>query len=356
MANFTAFQDVECVFPMSGQYGRAPRTLYYFLLLFVVVLRRQDWLTAGAAAACLTFGGSAAIHALILTPILSLGNTGVPDGCVMLPNSTMVEVAAVATDLDSDATLAIVGTGFLIVVPMALWSSQFRLSGAVPILVLWIVLMFVGMVGCMINLYAINGSASGPLKQFRFCSPGYSDPLPFGGNPATIINDSWNETIWIYFETQQASLPSCLYPCLSATELLRQVGDPRVVKFLNVAPPSALFWGLDITTAMIYGCVPLSILFCFIILVLRLRGHRSIGWDFESYEPDDRRTKTLRISVWAVNIYGLILTPFIFCVFLVWVEWVIYYNLQSELMQLVGQWAPLVGVALVFISAIVGRY
>src|SRR5436305_124904 len=100
MANFTAYQDVECVYPMSGQYGSAPRALYYTLLLFIVVLRRQNWLTAGAAASCLTFGGSAAIHALILAPILSLGHPPLPDGVVSLSNFTDVAVKVVAMDLD----------------------------------------------------------------------------------------------------------------------------------------------------------------------------------------------------------------------------------------------------------------
>lgn len=52
----------------------------------------------------------------------------------------------------------------------------------------------------------------------------------------------------------------------------------------------------------------------------------------------------------------MILTPFVFVVFLVWVEWVFSYDLQSESMQLMGEWAPLVGAGLVLIAAVVGRY
>lgn len=42
--------------------------------------------------------------------------------------------------------------------------------------------------------------------------------------------------------------------------------------------------------------------------------------------------------------------------FLLWAEWIIYYDLQSEPIQFIGQWAPLVGAGLVFIAAVVGRY
>lgn len=356
MGDFVAYQDVECVYPMSGQYGRAPRALYYFLLLFVIVLRRQDWLTAGAAAACLTYGGSAAIHALILAPILSLGKTTIPDGVVQLPNSTQVTVQALVTDLDSDATLAIVGTGFLIVIPMAIWSAHFRHSGAVPILFLWIFLMFVGMICCMINLYAIDGTATGPLRQFRFCSPGYNDILPYNGNPINTINNSWNETIWSYFNSQNPLLPSCIYPCLNANELLRQPGDARIIEFLDINPSMRMYWVMDLATAIIYGCIPLSILLSLALLVLRLRGHTSPGWDLDSTTHHSWKDKLPHYTLWAINVYGKILTPFVFVVFLSWAEWIISYDLQSEPMQFVGQWAPLVGAALVFIAAVVGRY
>jgi hypothetical protein len=337
MIDFTAFQDVECVYPMSGQYGRAPRALYYSILLFVVVFRRQGWLTAGAAAFCLTFGGSAAIHACILAPILSLGKPPIPDGVVQLSNSTKIKITPLALDLDNDATLAIVGTGFFIVIPMALWSVQFRHSGAIPILILWILLMFIGMLCCMTNLYAIDGSASGPLRQFRFCSPGYNDTLPFSGNPAPLINNSWNDTIWTYFETQNPSFPSCVYPCLSAAELLRQPGDNRVVHFLDLHRPAPLYWGLDIVSAVIYGCVPLTLLFSLEIFVLRICGYTS-DMNFKLLDKADWTTKTRIINVWAVNVYGKILTPFMFVIFLVWVEWIIAYDLQSESMQLVRLW------------------
>jgi hypothetical protein len=360
MINFTAYQDVECVYPMSGQYGRAPRALYYSLLLFVVVFRRQNWLTAGAAAYCLTFGGSAALHALILASILSLGTTTVPAGIVQLPNFAKIKVHALATDLDSDATLAIVGTGFLIVIPMAIWSAQFRHSGAVPILVLWILLMFIGMVCCITNLYAINGSPTGPLRQYRFCSPDYNDTLPYSTNPINIVSNNWNDTVWSYFNSQGSSIPSCIYPCLSATEFLRQPGDPKVISFLDIHPGSPLYWGIDIVSAITYGCVPLSMLFSFAILFLRLRGHNpkdwNKGWDFDVIETPRWKDKFPHFVYWAITIYSKILTPFVFVVFLAWVEWMIFYDLQSEEMQLVGQWAPLVGAGLVFIAAVVGRY
>jgi hypothetical protein len=216
--------------------------------------------------------------------------------------------------------------------------------------------MFLGMVCCMVNLYAVNGSSTGPLRQFRFCSSGYNDSLSYSENPINIVEYSWNDTVRSSFENQGPSNPSCICPCLNAMGLLRQPGDLRAIEFLNIQPPSPLYWGLNVVSAIIYGCIPLSILFCFTILLLRLRGHKSTRWGFNMIQMSEWKTKFPHFTLWAINIYGKILTPFVFVVFLVWVEWVITYDLQSEPMQLVGQWAPLVGAALVLIAAVVGRY
>jgi hypothetical protein len=60
-------------------------------------------------------------------------------------------------------------------------------------------------------------------------------------------------------------------------ELLRQPGDPRVEEFLNIHPPSPLYWGMVIVAAIIYGCVRVSLLFCFAILVLTPQAAWSQG-------------------------------------------------------------------------------
>jgi hypothetical protein len=71
--------------------------------------------------------------------------------------------------------------------------------------------------------------------------------------------------------------------------------------------------------AIVYGCVPLTILFAITILILRLRGHAFTGWGFESSSPrashsnsnsnSNWKSKLPRATIWAVNVYGLILTP-----------------------------------------------
>jgi hypothetical protein len=97
-------------------------------------------------------------------------------------------------------------------------------------------------------------------------------------------------------------------------------------------------------------------LFSFAILFLKLWGYKPKGWDIILIETSGWKGKFLYIMYYAIKIYSKILILFVFVLYLGWVDWIIFYDLQSEEMQLVGQWAPLVGAGLVFVAAVVGRY
>jgi hypothetical protein len=108
---------------------------------------------------------------------------------------------------------------------------------------------------------------------------------------------------------------------------------------------------------IIWICVPLTIIFSVTILVLRLRGHNSTSLYISLRSPfHSLKDKALDFLMRALSIYGKVFIPVVFVVFLVFVEWIIWTDLQSEEMQLVGQWAPLVGVGLVLVAAFVGKY
>lgn len=75
--------------------------------MLVVVWRRTDWLVGGMAAACLLYGGVAALHAVIL---VSLGEpSGIP-GEYGEYGFRHFEIIPYADDPDVDATFAIAVT------------------------------------------------------------------------------------------------------------------------------------------------------------------------------------------------------------------------------------------------------
>jgi hypothetical protein len=66
---------VTCEWPISGQYSRLNRVLYYVLLVFALVVHHHEWLVAGALASATIYSGSAAVQAIVSAmsmPILVL--------------------------------------------------------------------------------------------------------------------------------------------------------------------------------------------------------------------------------------------------------------------------------------------
>jgi hypothetical protein len=58
---------VTCEWPISGQYSRLNRILYYVLLVFALVVHHHEWLVAGALSSATIYSGSAAVQATVRT-------------------------------------------------------------------------------------------------------------------------------------------------------------------------------------------------------------------------------------------------------------------------------------------------
>jgi len=354
MAEFVYYNDIACVYPISGQYNSIPRWLYYSLLFIVVTLRHHHWLVVGAAATCLTYGGGAAIHACILAFIRLYTNSQVPDGIVQLPNGLEHWISSTVFELDNDGTLAVVGAGFLIALPMALWSSQFRRPDTKAILVLWTALMFIGMVCCLFNLYCIDTTSDGPYRQSRFCYPSNNDSFPVTrGDEIISVEGDWNSTIWKHFFQDPKDFRDCIYPCFYTTAILRSQDEVTAIPFSDILPSNPRYWGFVFIKAMAYVCVPCTMLLCLGVLVLRLFDFST---SVSTLGPTKQRPKSIRYLVGLINCYGMIITPITLLAFVIWVELAIRLDIQSETYHHVGQWTPLVYFGLVVTSAFVGQF
>lgn len=382
MVEFVAYRDIACVYPISGQYNNIPRWLYYFLLISVIVFRRQEWLAVGAAATSLTYGGGAAIHALILASARLSSNSLISDGFAQLPTGQKYWINPMSLDLDTDGTLAVVGVGFLITLPMALWSSEFRRSGAKPILVLWTILMFIGMICCLINLYGVDATPDGPYRQYRFCPASLNDTLPVAwGVNVEFSGGDWNSSIWNHFTKDGATYLGCVYPCFGTQQLLRSQSEMAAITFPELLPSNAQYWGVYLIAAIVYGCVPATMLLCLAVLILNLAGftvsspaphEKSKFLAYLQFEEQfaicSRSDLALRLKgehkgklafnllVLGINAYAMILTPLILIAFVIWIEWTLTLDIQAEVYQDVGQWTPPLYFGLVIVSAFVGRF
>lgn len=121
---------VQCIYPISGQYGLLPRLLYYGSLTFAILNRRQQWLVVGALASALAFAGSSAIHAIAL-----------------------IKSRRKIFDLDIIATWSILSTGSLAYITLVHWSSTLRHSRARLVMILWGSLCSIGLIFARASMF-----------------------------------------------------------------------------------------------------------------------------------------------------------------------------------------------------------
>jgi len=117
---------VVCEYPISSTYGRLHRILYYLALVFALVVQSHEWLVAGVLALATLYSGAAAIQGWVqLGVVTQSSNHG-------------------AGDNDNEAIIAILAAGLLMAVPLMNWNRTLRKLRVQPILIFWVVIVFLG--------------------------------------------------------------------------------------------------------------------------------------------------------------------------------------------------------------------
>lgn len=353
---YFATQAIECVYPISGQYQRAPRYIYYALCLLALALRSHNWVANASLASVMAYSGTAAIHAITMVSMRTdLAAYGYQWVSVFWqePDQPALPVWPMAWDLDCDPVLAIVGSAFLLVAPMQTWSRTFRAATAKTLLLLWSVLLLMGLICAFIDEEYVNLWS---LPQFRFCSA-MVDNLPVsssgsGTDASTSID--WNTTLWSTFDTSSNSpFISCYYPCFGTTWPLRSSSD---IIAIPSTPTSATdgTTGLDITFSiycLAISCAICSITVFFVDTFGFRRNHTKSflqekpptirDWAREPLEPLNlwQRIVWTPVALYfdAVYYFALMLSPICLVLFVVWIEWVISFDFESETFRHVGQ-------------------
>ncbi|KAI9813791.1 MAG: hypothetical protein M1827_003581 [Pycnora praestabilis] len=331
---------VDCIYPISGQYGVMCRILYYFLLVFALVVRNQKWLAAGALASALTYSGAAAIHAFILAGFWHSGDHQF-------------------TDTDIWALWCILSTGCTIAVPLLLWSSTLRNERASrPILVGWALLVGAGAIS--IYVMFIQSGWNAPLwdDALAICNLGddqeqdallqdYYGPIP----------DQWQALM-----------------CTSQCGNLQPIGTTPIRQYSNMVP-----WLLtDHQTEKAWYAFKWLVEFVFPFIlaqglwacvtgaksparvrnfVFRFLSGKQIGTSFKVV----RGTRAFFAKWIAFGVYlGACAIPVLYGPVFVLNVVMSEINLtgypEEEGPVAVGQWAPLASTGLALIGAVVGYY
>ncbi|KAJ5548318.1 hypothetical protein N7513_005552 [Penicillium frequentans] len=287
-------QEALCFYPISTIYDSCPRYLFYALLLASCLTRWTGWLADVFLGAAATYAGTAAIEAFIL---VSSDQTAQEPTLVSIPyvaeNSTLwgsfpqlitqtdqIILQPSALELDGDAVMAIVITGYLVFLPLQCWSRVLTQERArILLFYLWNILMLAGSICALV--YAAK-SREIP-TQYMFC---YPDVPPYqstsnDGWESTWRTSTWNSSIWETFSniTKWGEIGDiCYNPCFNTSQILRQATtlESWVTERRSEASHGNRFWDrLIYSNRYIYSLIILCFILNIVLLTFKFLPYKS---------------------------------------------------------------------------------
>ena len=418
--------EAFCYYPMSTIYNSCPRYLFYALLLASCVTRWTGWLANVFLGAAATYAGTAAIQTFIMVssvqkpedpgpvtiPWISANSSLLKNFPSLATETDHVTVSPASLELDADAVLAIVVTGYLVFLPLQCWSRVLTHDRARNLLFyIWNALMLAGSICALV--YSARTSKL-PI-QYMFCYPDippYSDTSNDGWQDSWRTS-TWNNSVWKTFSniSQWSQIGDiCFNPCFNTTQILRQSTSLHATTLTDetTGPTSHGFWNAVLySKRYIYSLIILCLILNCILLTYRFLPYRSripsaqivVIWkdrrniwksfkeeiqnamkrppmDMNANEQELGQTTEseslwrrmrpiftrrflngfLHVFVDATILFGIvfsmIVSPFTIVAFVAWIEFQIYNDGPSqESPGQVGQWAYLVSIALLVMSA-----
>ncbi|KAJ5978514.1 hypothetical protein N7501_001856 [Penicillium viridicatum] len=300
-----------------------------------------------------------------------------------------VVVSPASLDLDSDAVLAIVVTGYLVFLPLQCWSRILTHDRARNLLFyLWHALMLAGSICALI--YAAKIPRDSP--QYMFCFPDlapYSDTSNDGWQ-ASWRTFTWNDSVWDTFSNisrwnQLGDI--CFNPCFNASQILRKPSSLHSATTdgdFHLATSHSFWEKANYSHRYIYSLIILCLILNCLLLTYRFLPYRSRipsaqimppnNLDDNEEDPGPANKKTpvwhlmrhilsrrfiksfLHVLVDAAILFGIlfsmIVSLFTIVAFVVWIDIRIFNDGPSEeTPSQVGQWAYLTSLTLLLISA-----
>ncbi|OBT71254.1 hypothetical protein VF21_09484 [Pseudogymnoascus sp. 05NY08] len=157
--------NIDCVYPISGQYNTLSRALFYVLIVFSLVFRRHVWISVAALGTAMTYAAVSAVHLFTLVGLFRFRDPGGWD-----PESTKEYM-----DLDLFGIFPILTASGIMLTPILMWSNTVRKHHAQAVIVCWGALIFVALATClgvMMRGYGITGGGTmvvNTLPSFALC-------------------------------------------------------------------------------------------------------------------------------------------------------------------------------------------
>ncbi|KAJ5144010.1 uncharacterized protein N7515_002797 [Penicillium bovifimosum] len=126
--------EVVCAWPVSGQYGPGTRALYYVLIAACVVARKYEWIRNACLAAVLLFPAIAALHGIVLAALHVEG----------------------AVDMDVYGAFQLCAIGILTAPATVRISRTYFYNPGRDIIFLWTVLLLVGLISLIVEFMRLE--------------------------------------------------------------------------------------------------------------------------------------------------------------------------------------------------------
>ncbi|OQE36183.1 hypothetical protein PENCOP_c012G06403 [Penicillium coprophilum] len=308
---------VICAWPVSGQYGPGTRILYYVLVVACVVARKVEWIRTACLSAALIFPAVAAFHGIVLATLHTNG----------------------AVDMDIYGAFQLCAIGILTApITVRLSKTYFQDPGR-GVIFLWTALLLAGLVSLTVEFMRVDATT---------CPD---------SDPASI---SWATSGGVFTYGSNCSM-TCTPENGPVSPLRREAADNIYV----VPIPDEL--SVNATALIAVGCCVPAILslvsMLFKILDDNWKKFSNGKRRQKSDEPIEATSQAIikpstrtyqKIRYWGSLIEILIFSAFVLAI-LVKGEmnfWSAQMKYQTEPMQSVGQWAPVVGTALAILGSV----
>jgi hypothetical protein len=353
--------------------------------------------------------------AIVNIPFLSSTSNLTTTVKSLVTNATALLVQPDAVELDIDPITAVVVTAYLVGLPLQTWSRTMRSKRIIRYMLLfWNLFMLVGTICALIAWPTTNLVA--PQYRFCYDGFLDPDSQTSDGWNASSWQGTWNATIWNVFNNPntvwQSLSDNCIYPCFNTSQTIRQSNSLKA----QVATPSTTFAKLhnkhrntdDEFRPIIYACITVfsvaqTVLYLVSVLKLgseamrrpihepqylwreRAKVGRQLKNDFlqswravkagcswpRNYEhcgtgasyaiastPQLGLKSSLRlifdITALLTLLAGVAISPVLVIAFICWIEWYIRNDgATNETIRQVGQWSPLVAVAVILVAAVI---
>lgn len=157
--------DVECSYPLSGQYDRLQRFLFYGTLVAALLFRRNGVIAIAAISVAMTYSALAAIHLFVL---LTWYRWGFPFGENSFgwdSNSSILY-----GDIDYIGIFPVLTATAVMLTPILTWSSTIRTHEARVVIVYWALLIFAAMIPTIYLWINAENWTLNIFESFAYCT------------------------------------------------------------------------------------------------------------------------------------------------------------------------------------------